>query len=109
MRAMEEHCGWKLAPNGRRFGAWALDGFIAAILYGVILLGSFLILSLMHPEWSAADAPPDTGNAVLVWVSILAFVVFAGGYYALGEGVLGRTAGKAVFGLHVVDRRGQAP
>jgi uncharacterized RDD family membrane protein YckC len=79
----------------RRWGATWID-------FVVLAVGLFLITYLMV-HMPAADKPGGGGVMILAWV---AFVL---GYYIVPEGRWGRTVGKFVTGLKVVNQNGDLP
>ena len=84
--------------SGRRYLAHWLDStiFVVLFLILVVLAGSVL------PEGGASDA-------LFVAVLVLAFTVGQVAYYVLTQRRHGRTPGKRLAGIRVVDRRGNVP
>jgi uncharacterized RDD family membrane protein YckC len=84
--------------SGRRYLAHWLDStqFVVLFLILVVLVGSVL------PEG-------DTSDAVFVAVLVLGFTVGQVAYYVLTQRRHGRTPGKRLAGIRVVDRQGGVP
>lgn len=83
------------------FRRWAGTG-VDLLFLAVVL---FTILMVSVPTTPAGQAVPVIGVLMILLVCPLLLV----GYYLIGEAVWGRTLGKLVSGMVVVDRYGRPP
>jgi uncharacterized RDD family membrane protein YckC len=84
--------------SGRRYLAHWLD----STLFVVLFLGLLVLTGSVLPDGSASDA-------VFVAVAVLGFTVGQVAYYVLTQRRHGRTPGKRLAGIRVVDRHGSVP
>jgi uncharacterized RDD family membrane protein YckC len=84
--------------SGRRYVAHFLDGTLFAVLFVVVLLLAGGVL----PDGDASDA-------IFAAVMVLGFTVGQVAYYVLTQRRHGRTPGKRLAGIRVVDRHGEVP
>jgi uncharacterized RDD family membrane protein YckC len=90
--------GVDVRVTGRRIFATIIDGFVLGLAYDVLT-------SIFHrPHASNVHLTHVTSGAGFGWL------LFALAYYLVFEGVFGRTPGKFVTGIRVIDARtGRTP
>lgn len=79
----------------RRFGAYMVDAGVQTLLNAVIVMG------IQRTGWSVARVDPEKMRFESAWFQVATSLIpFA--YFAIGEGFLGTTIGKWIFGLRVI-------
>lgn len=84
--------------SGRRYLAHWLD----STLFGVLFLAFIVLVGSALPEG-------DASTVVFVVMAVLAFTVGQVAYYVLTQRRHGRTPGKRLAGIRVVDAHGEVP
>jgi uncharacterized RDD family membrane protein YckC len=84
--------------SGRRYLAHWLDSTVFVVLYLVLLV-------LVGTALPGGDA----GDAAFIVVAVLGFTAGQVAYYVLTQRRHGRTPGKRLAGIRVVDRNGDVP
>lgn len=101
----------RTAPLGRRFGAFLVDLFLCFIPICFPYLALFLTLPPdVIKQWTASPYLPP--SSLPAYFEPVATLIICGGimlYAALFHATLGRTPGKMLFGLRVVDEAGKKP
>ncbi len=87
----------------RRLTAWLVDCGILVLLGTAITLWSFNVTAFNHESLLALQATPDDKDVglAIAWVQVC--------YFGLFHSLMGRTPGKAMLFLRVVDANGYTP
>jgi hypothetical protein len=93
------------ATLGLRFGASVIDGLILQLLLGPLTWKEMQL----GFEFSRTDHVPPGVTAAWIWSAFAAGNLASVLYYGLFEGLWGRSLGKAVLRLRVVNRQKEAP
>ena len=89
------------ADPGRRMAAFFFDSFLTAFVGVIVVMFFSPVLMFLFGMLRIPVDPQVTGSIIL-----LPFVIL---YYSVCESQWGRTLGKWVFGMRVIDKQGQTP
>ena len=100
--------GTSLANFGRRLAAFTTDYLLVQI---VVLIGVFIAATWIRIriEPQGDQETRDTAIANVSFYAMLSSWILTVGYFSITEGLAGRTFGKKILSLSVVDQRGQRP
>jgi len=93
-----------VAPVGRRFAAYLVDGALVTVVYLAAALPA-----LASAGAAGSTANPSAGGALAVGLLPLALVTVVGGAQWVAEAVTGATAGGALLGIRTVAVRTGLP